>query len=133
MFTADFSHNLCCSADHGHGFLQSATSNPVFQKVFYNVRVNALLGKNRERPTVTPTGRLKDVASSKVTKKGIKQTIKESVSETGSLMDRDRLFQRLGSLFSDKAVSVFSNNAQSLKDLGSGVKSFIYCMKGQDH
>lgn len=45
-------------------------------------------------------------------------------------MDSDRLFQEVSL---HKAAPIFCNKAQSLKELGSGVKSFIYCMKGRGH
>lgn len=54
----------------------------------------------------------------------------QRLSEPAWLMDSDRLFQEVSV---DKAVPIFWNKVQSLKELGSRVKSFIYCMKGQDH
>lgn len=54
----------------------------------------------------------------------------QRLCEPAWLMDSDRLFQEVSV---DKAVPIFWNKVQSLKELGSRVKSFIYCMKGQDH
>lgn len=117
MFTADFSHDL----DHGS---RSWLPSNLFVKSFTLFMSLRYPGRCWER-----TKHSNNLVLTKTTPTKEKATNK-SLSEPAWLMDSDRLFQEVSL---DKVASIFWNKVQSLKELGSRVKSFIYCMEGQDH